>query len=89
MRLRGVTANSLMARFKKSQGNVSSRKSVRASEALMKLEFHPQAKLELLEAALRSDLEVPGLGERFAASISLYLDLCAILASSLRVGRSA
>jgi len=55
----------------------------------MKLEFHPQAELELLEAALRSDLEVPGLGERFAASISLYLDLCAILASSLRVGRSA
>jgi hypothetical protein len=89
MRLRGVTANSLTARFKESQGNLSSRKSVRASEALMKLDFHPQTELELLEAALRSDLEVPGLGEGFTASISLYLDLCAILASSLRVGRSA
>ena len=34
----------------------------------MKLEFHPQAELELLEAALRYDLEVPGLGERFGTS---------------------
>ena len=35
----------------------------------MKLEFHPEAELELLEAALRYELEVPGLGERFGTEV--------------------
>lgn len=30
----------------------------------MRLEFHPEAELELVEAALHYELEVPGLGER-------------------------
>jgi len=30
----------------------------------MKLEFHPEAELELIEAALCCEREVPGLGER-------------------------
>lgn len=30
----------------------------------MRLEFHPEAELELIEAALHYELEVPGLGER-------------------------
>jgi len=41
----------------------------------MKLEFHPQAELELLEAALRYDLEVPGLGERFGTEVQRVTDL--------------
>jgi hypothetical protein len=39
------------------------------------LEFHPEAELELLEAALRYDSEVPGLGERFGAEIKRVTDL--------------
>ena len=31
----------------------------------MKFEFHPEAELELIEAGLYYELEVPGLGARF------------------------
>ena len=31
----------------------------------MRLEFHPEAELELIEAAVYYDNQVPGLGERF------------------------
>jgi plasmid stabilization system protein ParE len=41
----------------------------------MKLEFHPEAELELLEAAFRYDLEVPGLGERFGTEVQRVTDL--------------
>lgn len=35
----------------------------------MKLEFHPDAEMELVEAAVYYETEVPGLGERFEAEI--------------------
>lgn len=35
----------------------------------MKLEFHPEAELELIEAAAHYELQVPGLGERFGAEV--------------------
>lgn len=35
----------------------------------MKLEFHPEAEQEFLEAVLHYEVEVPGLGERFDAEI--------------------
>lgn len=35
----------------------------------MKLEFHPDAEQEFLEAVLRYEAEVPSLGERFDAEI--------------------
>lgn len=35
----------------------------------MKLEFHPEAEQEFLEAVLRYEAEVPGLGGRFDAEI--------------------
>ena len=41
----------------------------------MKLEFHPEAELELIEAALHYQLEVPGLGERFEAEVRRATDL--------------
>ena len=41
----------------------------------MKLEFHPEAELELLKAALRYDLEVPGLGERLGVEVKRVTDL--------------
>lgn len=41
----------------------------------MKLEFHPEAELELIEAALNYELEVPGLGERFGAEVRRAIDL--------------
>ena len=41
----------------------------------MKLEFHPEAELELVEAALHYELEVPGLGERFEAEVRRATDL--------------
>ena len=41
----------------------------------MRLEFHPEAELELIEAALRYELEVPGLGERFEADVRRTTDL--------------
>jgi toxin ParE1/3/4 len=41
----------------------------------MRLEFRPEAELEFLEAALRYDTEVPGLGERFGAEVKRVTDL--------------
>jgi toxin ParE1/3/4 len=41
----------------------------------MKLEFHPEAELEFLEAAFHYDLEVPGLGERFGTELKRVTDL--------------
>jgi plasmid stabilization system protein ParE len=35
----------------------------------MKFEFHPEAELELIEAGLYYELEVPGLGARFEAEV--------------------
>ncbi len=35
----------------------------------MRLEFHPEAELELIEAALHYELSVPGLGERFESEL--------------------
>ncbi len=35
----------------------------------MKLEFHPEAERELIEAAVRYELQVPGLGERFGEEV--------------------
>ena len=41
----------------------------------MKLEFHPEAELELIEAGLYYELEVSGLGARFEAEIRQATDL--------------
>lgn len=41
----------------------------------MRLEFHPEAELELIEAALHYELEVPGLGERFESEVRRATDL--------------
>ena len=41
----------------------------------MRLEFHPEAELELIEAALYYELEVPGLGERFESEVRRVADL--------------
>ena len=41
----------------------------------MKLEFHPEAELELIEEATYYELQVPGLGERFAAEIRRATDV--------------
>jgi hypothetical protein len=35
----------------------------------MRLEFHPEAEEELLEAVSRYEVQMPGLGERFAAEV--------------------
>jgi plasmid stabilization system protein ParE len=35
----------------------------------VKLEFHPQAEIELIEAAAHYEQRVPGLGERFEAEV--------------------
>lgn len=35
----------------------------------MKLEFHPEAEMELIAAAAHYELQVPGLGERFEAEL--------------------
>ncbi len=40
----------------------------------MKLEFHPEAELELIEAALHYELQVPGLGERFESEVQRATD---------------
>lgn len=40
----------------------------------MKLEFHPEAELELIEAAAYYEQQVPGLGERFAAEVQRATD---------------
>lgn len=41
----------------------------------MRLEFHPEAELELIEAALHYELELPGLGERFESEVRRATDL--------------
>lgn len=41
----------------------------------MKLEFHPDAEMELLEAAFHYDLEVPGLGARFGTEVERVVGL--------------
>ena len=41
----------------------------------MRLEFHPEAELELIEAAAYYEREVPGLGERFAGEVQRVTDL--------------
>ncbi len=41
----------------------------------MRLEFHPEAELELIEGALHYELQVPGLGERFEAEVRRATDL--------------
>ena len=41
----------------------------------MRLEFHPEAELELIEAAAYYELQVPGLGERFEAEVRRATDL--------------
>jgi toxin ParE1/3/4 len=41
----------------------------------MRLEFHPEAELELIEAAVYYDKQVPGLGERFESEIRYAIDL--------------
>jgi plasmid stabilization system protein ParE len=40
----------------------------------VKLEFHPEAELELIEAAEYYELEVPGLGKRFEAEVRRATD---------------
>ena len=49
----------------------------------MKLEFHPEAELELLEAALRYDLEVPGLLRSGALQSFCWSILTSALKSAL------
>ncbi len=41
----------------------------------MRLEFHPEAEWELIEAASYYDQQVPGLGERFEAEIRHAMEL--------------
>ena len=41
----------------------------------MRLEFHPEAELELIEAAAHYELQVPGLGQRFEAEIRRATEL--------------
>ena len=53
----------------------------------MKLEFHPEAELELIEAAFRYDLEVPGLGERFGTEVQRVTDLLLELSQHRQRGR--
>jgi toxin ParE1/3/4 len=40
----------------------------------MKLEFHPQAEMELIEEAAYYELQVPGLGERFEVEVRRATD---------------
>ena len=41
----------------------------------MRLEFHPEAELELIEAGLYYELEVPGLGARFETEVKQATEL--------------
>ena len=41
----------------------------------MRLEFHPEAEMELVEEAAYYELQVPGLGERFEAEVRHATDL--------------
>jgi plasmid stabilization system protein ParE len=52
----------------------------------MRLEFHPEAELELIEAAVYYDKQVPGLGERFESEIHYATDL---LLDQLEIGSPA
>jgi plasmid stabilization system protein ParE len=40
----------------------------------MRVEFHPEAELELIEAAVYYDLQVPGLGARFESEVTRAID---------------
>ena len=44
----------------------------------MKLEFHPEAELELIEAAVYYDKQALGLGERFESEIRVLQICCSI-----------
>ena len=52
----------------------------------MRLEFHPEAEMELIEEAAYYELQVPGLGERFEAEIRRATDL---LLDHPELGRAA
>lgn len=41
----------------------------------MRLEFHPEAELEFIEAAAHYELQVPGLGQRFEAEVRRATDI--------------
>ncbi len=41
----------------------------------MKLEFHPEAEMELIEEAAYYEFQIPGLGERFEAEVRCATDL--------------
>ena len=41
----------------------------------MRLEFHPEAEMELIAAAVYYDKQAPGLGERFESEIRYATDL--------------
>ena len=41
----------------------------------MRLEFHPEAELEFIEAAAYYELQVSGLGQRFGADVRRTLDV--------------
>jgi plasmid stabilization system protein ParE len=41
----------------------------------MRLEFHPEAELELIEAAAHYEVQVPGLGQRFEAEVRRATDI--------------
>jgi len=41
----------------------------------MKLEFHPEAELEFIEAATYYEQQVPGLAERFGTEVRSAIDL--------------
>jgi len=41
----------------------------------MKLEFHPEAEWELIEAAAYYEAKIPGLGERFGVEVRQAIDL--------------
>ena len=40
----------------------------------MRLEFHPEAELEFIEAAAFYELQIPGLGQRFGADVRRALE---------------
>ena len=52
----------------------------------MKLEFHPEAELELIEAAVPYERQVTGLGERFESEVRRATDL---LLEHPEIGRPA
>jgi len=52
----------------------------------MRLEFHPEAESELLEAAVYYSEQVPGLGERFEAEV---LRATSLLLEQPLIGRAA